>query len=69
MIFDKKNPDINYKLRLVVETAMKHGLLLCYTGRESIKIGPPLTITREALKEGLDIIDESVGRIFKHDQN
>ena len=69
MIFDKKIPNINYKLKLIVEDAMKNGLLLCYTGRESIKIGPPLTITKEALKEGLKIIEESVERIFKNEQN
>ena len=69
MIFDKRVPNINYKLKLIVEDAMKNGLLLCYTGRESIKIGPPLTITKEALKEGLKIIEESVERIFKNEQN
>ena len=33
--------------------------------RESIKIGPPLTITKEALKEGLEIIEESVEKYLK----
>ena len=69
MIFDKRVPNINYKLKLIVEDAMKNGLLLCYTGRESIKIGPPLTITKEALKEGMIIFEESVERIFKNEQN
>tara|TARA_B100000963_G_scaffold356741_1_gene377506 strand:- start:13523 stop:14857 length:1335 start_codon:yes stop_codon:yes gene_type:complete len=64
MVFDKKIKNINHKLKLVVEHSMKNGLLLCYTGRESIKIGPPLTISKEALNEGLKIIESSVGKIF-----
>ena len=42
----------------ICEKAMQKGLLLVHTGRESIKIGPPLTIPDKALVEGLDIIDE-----------
>ena len=34
------------------------GLLVVHTGRESIKLGPPLTINDEALIEGLDVIIE-----------
>ena len=64
MVFNKKIKNINHKLKLIVENSMRNGLLLCYTGRESIKIGPPLTITTEALKEGLKIIENSVGKIF-----
>ena len=66
MIFDNKIKKIEDKLKLVVEESMKKGLLLCYTGRESIKIGPPLTITREAIKEGLDVIEGSLKKIFSH---
>jgi len=42
----------------VAELAMQKGLLLVHTGRESIKIGPPLTITEAALNEGLDVLAE-----------
>ena len=66
MVFNTKINKINYKLRLVVEESMKKGLLLCYTGRESIKIGPPLTISKEAIIEGLAVIDESLKKIFSH---
>ena len=48
---------------------MKSGLLLCYTGRESIKIGPPLTITKEALDEGLLVIEKSVKKVFLNEQD
>ena len=69
MVFDKKIFNINNKLKLVVEEAMKSGLLLCYTGRESIKIGPPLTITKEALDEGLLVIEKSVKKVFLNEQD
>lgn len=44
----------------VCERAMQKGLLLVHTGRESIKIGPPLTIPDEALEEGLEVLKESI---------
>ena len=69
MVFDKRIFNINNKLKLVVEEAMKSGLLLCYTGRESIKIGPPLTITKEALDEGLLVIEKSVKKVFLNEQD
>lgn len=42
----------------VCEKAMQKGLLLVHTGRESIKIGPPLTIPDKALIEGIEVIGE-----------
>ena len=39
---------------------MKDGLLLVYTGRESIKLGPPLTISIKALDVSLKIIDKNL---------
>ncbi|NNE69403.1 MAG: aspartate aminotransferase family protein [Rhodothermales bacterium] len=41
----------------VSELAMQRGLLVVHTGRESIKIAPPLSITRAALDEGLDVLE------------
>jgi len=52
-------PDTLFASR-VCERAMQKGLLLVHTGRESIKIGPPLTITDEALEEGCDVLNESI---------
>ena len=48
----------------VCEKAMQKGLLLVHTGRESIKIGPPLIIPDEALEEGLDVIEESIEELY-----
>lgn len=44
----------------VVERAYHRGLLLVYTGRDSIKIAPPLTIPDDALREGLEVLAEAV---------
>jgi len=44
----------------IVLECFKRGLLLIHTGRNSIKIAPPLTITKAALEEGLKVIREVV---------
>ena len=44
---------------------MQKGLLVVHTGRESIKIGPPLTITDDALLEGINVLKESIIEIIK----
>lgn len=48
----------------VAEKCMQKGLLVVHTGRESIKIGPPLTISEDALLEGILVIRESIKEIF-----
>lgn len=45
---------------IVCEKAMRKGLLLVHTGRESIKLGPPLTIPDKALAEGIGVLEESI---------
>jgi 4-aminobutyrate aminotransferase / (S)-3-amino-2-methylpropionate transaminase / 5-aminovalerate transaminase len=45
---------------IISEKAMQKGLLVVHTGRESIKFGPPLTITDDALLEGIDVLHESI---------
>ena len=42
---------------------MQKGLLVVHTGRESIKIGPPLTISDEALLEGVAVLGEAIAEI------
>tara|TARA_A100001015_G_C15011446_1_gene723297 strand:+ start:31 stop:1359 length:1329 start_codon:yes stop_codon:yes gene_type:complete len=64
IIFNNKIKNINNILRNICFDAMKNGLLVVYTGRESIKIGPPLTISYDALKEGISILDKSIGKNF-----
>lgn len=55
-------PDGEFASR-VCERAMQKGLLMVHTGRESIKIAPPLTIPDEALREGVHVLEESIEEI------
>ena len=59
-----KNPDTNEPAialpSIISEVCMQKGLLVVHTGRESIKLGPPLTITDEALLEGIEVLSEVV---------
>lgn len=47
----------------VAERCMQKGLLVVHTGRESIKIGPPLTITDAALLEGVAVMGEAIAEV------
>jgi 4-aminobutyrate aminotransferase-like enzyme len=67
LIFDPKIKNISTNLKKVAEICLKNGLLVVYTGRESIKIGPPLTITLDALNEGIDILETSIKKAFFND--
>lgn len=68
-IIFRPDEKINQNLKKVCIECMKSGLLVVFTGRESIKIGPPLTISIEALKEGLEILDNSIGKIFNESKH
>jgi len=67
LIFDKKIPNIGIMLKKICFGAMQNGLLVVYTGRESIKIGPPLTISKKAIKEGLQVLEEQILKVLKND--
>lgn len=47
----------------VAELCMRKGVLVVHTGRESIKLGPPLTISDEALLEGLKVLGEAIDEV------
>ena len=49
----------------VAELCFQRGLLVVHTGRESIKIGPPLTITDDALVEALEVLAQAIADIEK----
>jgi len=44
----------------ICEKAMQQGVLFVHTGRESIKLGPPLIIKDDALVEGLDVLEDCI---------
>ena len=61
LIFDLNSTNnIKQILKSIVEKCLRQGLLVVYTGRESIKIGPPLTITKSALIEGINVLDKAI---------
>lgn len=60
----KKNISDSIFTSMIVEKCYQKGLLVVHTGRESIKIGPPLTISSEALIEGIEVLKESIEDIL-----
>ena len=65
IIFKKEEKNKIKKLvGKVCEKCMQKGLLVVYTGRESIKLGPPLTVSKSAIKEALSIIEDSIQEVF-----
>jgi 4-aminobutyrate aminotransferase len=46
--------------RQIMDYCFKHGLLLITAGRNTLRVIPPLNISKEELNEGLDIIEEAI---------
>jgi 4-aminobutyrate aminotransferase-like enzyme len=44
----------------ISEKAFQKGLLVVHTGRESIKLAPPLSITKEAMLEGVEVMEQCI---------
>jgi acetylornithine/succinyldiaminopimelate/putrescine aminotransferase len=47
----------------VVESCLLNGVLPVCTFRESIKLGPPLTISMDAIEEAFDVIEEAINGV------
>ena len=47
----------------VCQEAMRRGLLVVHTGRETIKLAPPLCISEDAMIEGLDVLRDSINAV------
>lgn len=60
----KKEMSDDFFTSKITEKCYQKGLLVVHTGRESIKIGPPLTISIEALEEGIAVIAESIREVI-----
>jgi 4-aminobutyrate aminotransferase-like enzyme len=48
----------------VCQEAMRRGLLVVHTGRETIKLAPPLSITEDAIVEGLSVLSDSIKAVI-----
>jgi 4-aminobutyrate aminotransferase-like enzyme len=62
---DQNNKPLAKLCDLIAETLMYRGVIVVHTGRESIKLAPPLSITLEALEEGLDVIESTIADCIK----
>lgn len=64
LFLDRDGQPLSHICDRVCEEALRRGLLLVHTGRESIKLGPPLCISEEALLEGLAVLVESIEAVL-----
>ena len=61
MIFtDRDSKPLSTLCDHIAETLMCRGVIVVHTGRESIKLAPPLSITLAAMEEGLDVIEQTI---------
>lgn len=60
VFIDKDGKALSSLCDKISEKAFQKGLLVVHTGRESIKLAPPLSITEEALLEGIEVIEECI---------
>ena len=54
---DKEGKPLSGLCDAISEKAYQRGLLVVHTGRESIKLAPPLSISEEALLEGITVLE------------
>ncbi len=57
---DESNKPLIELCDCIAETLMYRGVIVVHTGRESIKLAPPLSITADALEEGLAVIESTI---------
>eukprot|EP01051_Picozoa_sp_SAG22_P017645 SAG22_NODE_2774_length_2224_cov_1.736000_2_plen_80_part_00 len=61
MLQDPDNPGLPLPICSdVCKACLQRGLLTIHTGRESLKLTPPLCITESALKEGLQVLEQAL---------
>ena len=48
----------------ICDECFARGLIVIKTGREALKIAPPLTISKEALEEGISVIGEAIKKYY-----
>ena len=65
LIYKKNSDDLDINLvNKICEKAMEKGVFSICTGRGSLKLGPPLSISESALKEGLRVYEECLGELL-----
>jgi len=61
---DPKKLDVEF-VNKIVEKCLERGVFNIATNRGTLKIAPPLTITKEALLEGLDVIKSVIKTLYE----
>ncbi len=64
VLYDMDGKPLSDECSEICEKCFQAGLLVVHTGRESIKIAPPLTIEFDALEEGLSVFCECVAQVL-----
>ena len=64
VFIDENNLPLIKLCDLISEEALRRGLIVVHTGRESIKLGPPITIHEDALMEGLQVLEECINDLI-----
>ncbi len=63
IVKDKKSKSRGEKeAHQIIELCFRSGLLVITAGRNTIRVIPPLNITREELEEGLDILEQAIAK-------
>jgi 4-aminobutyrate aminotransferase-like enzyme len=57
---DKNFKPLSKLCDMISEKCFQKGLLVVHTGRESIKLAPPLMINERAMSEGLNVFKEAI---------
>jgi 4-aminobutyrate aminotransferase len=58
---DKNTREPNEEIRNMIEDiGFEHGLLLLGCGKSTIRLAPPLCITKREMDEGLEIFEEAI---------
>jgi 4-aminobutyrate aminotransferase len=58
---DKNTKEPNEEIRNMIENiGFEHGLLLLGCGKSTIRLAPPLCITKEEMDEGLEIFEKAI---------
>jgi 4-aminobutyrate aminotransferase-like enzyme len=60
IFMDENSKPLSKLCDKISEKAFQKGLLVVHTGRESIKLAPPLSITEDAMLEGLEVIEQCI---------
>ena len=63
---DKKTKEYGAELRdRIIESAFEHGVLFLGCGPSTIRIAPPLIVTKDEADVAMDVLDEAIATVGK----